>query len=66
MSVQHERLTYNDLMPILSMTVGGGSHFGPNGFIVTCASIISSEEDPLYKLNEIKDVYKNALKELGY
>jgi hypothetical protein len=48
------------------MTVGGGSHFGPNGFIITCASIISRDEDPLYKLNEIKDVYKNALKELGY
>ena len=66
MSVQHEWLTYNDLMPILSMTVGGGSHFGPNGFMLTCASIISRDEDPLYKFNEIKDVYKNALKELGY
>ena len=47
------------------MTVGGGSHFGENGFWPIAASIIKGDDSAAVKLKEIQAVYTNALAELG-
>lgn len=65
MSVQDSSLTYYELMETLSMTVGGGSHFGENGFWPIAASIIKGDDSAAVKLKEIQAVYTNALAELG-
>ena len=61
MSVQDSVLKYYDLLPIISMTAGDGSHFGPNGFIPLMSGIMNSEEDPKTKLQEI---YEDTLNEI--
>ena len=66
MSVQDPSLSYYELMEVLSMTVGDGSHFGPNGFWPLMTGIMSSEDTPATKLGEVEDVYLEALRGLGY
>lgn len=66
MSVQDSALSYYELMEVLSMTVGDGSHFGPNAFWLVASGMMSSEETPASKLKEIEPVYKQALESLGY
>lgn len=58
--------TYFELMELLSMTVGGGSHFGPNAWWPLAASLVKSSDAPATKLNEVLDTYKAAMRELGY
>lgn len=58
--------TYFELMELLSMTVGGGSHFGPNAWWPLAASLVKSSDAPATKLNEVLNVYKEAMRELGY
>ncbi len=58
--------TYFELMELLSMTVGGGSHFGPNAWWPLAASLVKSSDAPSTKLLEVLDIYKDAMKELGY
>ena len=66
MSVQDSAYSYYELMEVLSMTVGGGSHFGPNGFWVVASGMMTSEDTPATKLKEIETPYKEALESLGY
>ena len=58
--------SYYELMEVLSMTVGDGSHFGPNAFWPLAAGLMSSADNPATKLKEVEEVYKKALVELGY
>ncbi len=66
MSVQNASLSYYELMEVLSMTVGGGSHFGPNAFWLIASGMMTSEDTPATVLKEIEAVYKQALEDLGY
>lgn len=58
--------TYFELMEILSMTVGGGSHFGDGAFWPLAGSIVKSTDSPKVKLSEVEKKYKDAMKDLGY
>lgn len=58
--------TYFELMELLSMTVGGGSHFGPDAFWPLAASIVKSKDSPTTSLQEVLEKYKSAMRELGY
>ena len=65
MSVQD--CTYFELIELVSMTVGGGSHFGPNAFWPLAATICKdSSISPATKLNEVVKDYKDAMREMGY
>ena len=66
MSVQNPQYSYYELMEVLSMTVGGGSHFGPNAFWMIASGMMTSEETPATVLKEIEEVYLKALRDLGY
>lgn len=58
--------TYFELMELVSMTVGGGSHFGPSAWWPLAASLVKSSDSPATALNEVLDLYKGAMRELGY
>lgn len=65
MSVQG--CTYFELIELVSMTVGGGSHFGPNAFWPLAATICKdSSISPSTKLNEVLEDYKQAMRAMGY
>ena len=65
MSVQD--CTYYELIEKVSITVGGGSHFGPNGFWPIAATICKDASiNPSIKLNEVLEEYKLAMKYMGY
>ena len=66
MSVQNSQYSYYELMEVLSMTVGGGSHYGPNAFWILAAGMMTSEETPATVLKEVEEVYLKALRDLGY
>ena len=66
MSVQDSSLLYYELIETLSMTVGDGSHFGPNGFWILMLQLMLSEDNPETKLGEVEEVYLEALRGLGY
>ena len=66
MSVQDESLSYYEVMETLSMTVGGGSHFGPNAFWPLASGIMTKEDTPLTVLKSVENIYKTAMEELGY
>ena len=66
MSVQDESLSYYELMETLSMTVGSGSHYGPNAFWPLATGIMTSADNPQTVLSSVKDIYQKALEELGY
>ncbi len=66
MSVQRD-YTYFELIELVSMTVGGGSHFGPNAFWPLAATICKdSSISPATKLNEVLGNYKEAMAAMGY
>lgn len=64
MSTQNS--SYFELIEILSMTVGNGSHFGPDAFWPLASSILSTNVNAATKLREVETKYKNALKQIGY
>ena len=65
MSVQD--CTYFELIELVSMTVGSGSHFGPNAFWPLAATICKDASiSPSTKLNEVLDDYKQAMRAMGY
>lgn len=65
MSVQD--CTYFELIELVSMTVGGGSHFGTNAFWPLAATICKdSSITPATKLNEVIEDYKSAMRAMGY
>ena len=66
MSIQDDALSYYELMEVLSMTVGDGSHFTGDAFWMKAAGMIKSEDTPATELKEIEQVYADALKDLGY
>ena len=58
--------TYFEIMELLSMTVGGGSHFGDSAWWPLAASIIKSKDSPVTAINEVLGKYKQAMIDLGY
>jgi uncharacterized repeat protein (TIGR02543 family) len=65
MSVQQN--TYFEMIELLSMTVGGGSHFGPDAFWPLAQGIVSNNSvNAATKLNEVLEKYKQALRDIGY
>ena len=54
--------TYFELMEILSMTVGGGSHFGDGAWWPLAASIVKGSDSPVTAINEVLPKYKQAMK----
>ena len=65
MSVQD--CTYFELIELVSMTVGGGSHFGPNAFWPLAATICKDASiSPSTRLNEVLEDYKAAMRAMGY
>ena len=58
--------TYFEIFEDVSMTVGGGSQFGPNGFWPICAALCKSTDDPYTKLSEIYEPYRQAMIDMGY
>lgn len=66
MSVQDSDLSYYELMEVISMTVGNGSHFQNEGYWLFASQLISSEDTPATKFKEIKSKYQDALEALGY
>ena len=65
MSVQGK--TYFELLDLISMTAGGGSHFGPNGFWVLALKICSNSTiSAATELNSIQPAYEQALRDMGY
>lgn len=64
MSVQD--CTYFEILEILSMTVGDGSHFGPDAYWPLCASICKGSDSARTKLTEVLEKYKQAMRDSGY
>lgn len=65
MSVQD--YTYFELIELVSMTVGGGSHFSGNAFWPLAANICKNASiTPATRLNEVVDDYKDAMRAMGY
>ncbi len=58
--------TYFEIMELLSMTVGGGSHFGDGAWWPLAASIIKGSDSPVTAINEVLNKYKQAMRDLGY
>lgn len=58
--------TYFELMELLSMTVGGGSHFGTDAWWPLAKNLVNSANAPATKLNEVLGKYKQAMRDLGY
>ena len=59
--------TYFELFENVSMTVGGGSHFGPDAFWPLCGSICKDASiDPYTKLSEVYEKYRQAMVDMGY
>lgn len=59
--------TYFEMIDLVSMTVGGGSHFGPNAFWPLAAKICkSASTSPSTALNEVIGDYKEAMDRMGY
>lgn len=64
MSVQD--CTYFELVDTLSMTVGGGSHFGNNGLWKTLPGVCTGTESAQSALASIYDAYRKQFSDLGY
>ena len=58
--------TYFELMELLSMTVGNGSHFGEGAWWPLAKNLVWSQDSPATKLNEVLGKYKTAMIDLGY
>ena len=49
------------------MTVGGGSHFGPDAFWPLCISICKDDSrDPYTEFSAVYDKYRQAMVDMGY
>ena len=65
MSVQD--CTYFELIELVSMTVGSGSHFGPDAFWMVVPNLCKNASlSPSTVLNEVIDKYKDAMRSMGY
>ncbi len=65
MSVQDN--TYFELIDMVSMSVGGGSQFGPNALWVTLPGICTdSQKSPQAELAAIRNIYAEQMKRMGY
>ena len=65
LSVQNN--TYFEMIEIVSMTVGGGSHFSGNALWMIIPNMIrDSNINPRTALNEVIGEYKAALKQMGF
>ncbi len=65
MSIQNK--SYYELITVLSMTVGGGSHYGTNGFYPLAKKICQdSSITPASQLNSVVQSYKDAMTSIGY
>lgn len=64
MSVQNNQ--YYELMEVVSMTVGDGSHFGPNAFWPLASGIAVGTDNAATKLKEVEDIYRKAVEQIGY
>ena len=59
--------TYFEMIEIVSMTVGNGSHFGEDALWVLIPGIIrDSSINARTALNEVLNKYKDALRQMGY
>ena len=67
MSVQNSQYSYYELMEVLSMTVGGGSHFGTDAFWPLCGSICKdASKDPYTEFSAVYDKSRQAMVDMGY
>ena len=65
MSVQE--YTYFELIELVSMTVGSGSHFGGNAFWPLASNICKNQSvTPATRLNEVVEDYYEAMEAMGY
>lgn len=58
--------TYYEIFEAVSMTAGGNSHFGTNGFWPICAKLCKSTDEPYTKLESIYEPYRQAMIQMGY
>lgn len=59
--------TYFELFETVSMTVGGGSHFGTDAFWPLCGSICrDASKDPYTEFAAVYDKYRQAMVDMGY
>ncbi len=59
--------TYFELFETVSMTVGGGSHYGTDAFWPLCGSICKdAAKDPYTELNAVYAKYRQAMVDMGY
>lgn len=65
MTVQDK--TYFELLDLISMTAGGGSHFGPDGFWLLASKICTNGTvSAATELNSVQPRYEQALRDMGY
>ena len=65
MSVQQS--TYFEMIEILSMTVGNGSHYSGSGFWPLAANLCKNDQiNAATRMREVIDEYKAAMRSLGY
>lgn len=62
-----EGRTYFELAELLSMSVGGGSHFGPDALWIVIPNICrKSDVSPATELNSIVGKYRDTMRSMGY
>lgn len=61
-----ENNMYYEMIEIVSMTVGNGSHFGENALWKLIPGIITKDVTARTELNAVLDIYKAALRQMGY
>ena len=61
-----ENNMYYEMIEIVSMTVGNGSHFGENALWKLIPGIITKDVTARTELNAVLDIYKAALRTMGY
>ncbi len=68
MSVQKaEGLTYFEMIGVVSMSLGDGSHYGPDGIYPRSSSLIvntTGDKTPSVVLGELQPIYQNELDQL--
>ena len=64
MSVQGR--TYFELIDIVSMSAGGGSHFGPDGLWMHVPGICLGRTDASAEMTSLEKIYKQTMRDMGY
>jgi hypothetical protein len=68
MSIQTAKgLTYFEMIGVVSMSLGDGSHYGPNGIYPKTSAIIkntNNDKIPVTELGELRPIYQQKLDEL--